>query len=267
MSEQSGREQKVYGRKACWAVFARRPHDIVRIYHAASVRREVGPILKWAAAARIPYRELDEEGLRRVSGATHHEGLAMTVRPLEYLPWEVSGPVDDAVWVALDGVGNPYNLGAILRSCAFFGVEAVLVSGVSAGERVNGAAIRTAEGGAEEVRLIAAEPLAPVLHELREPVPVIGLESDAALALTAAPTGLPCVLVVGHEREGLSAAVREACTAVCSIPGAGSVGSLNVSVAAGIALAELFRAPSPAPRSPPATQAIRVVKPRRRRGR
>ena len=70
MSEQSGREQKVYGRKACWAVFARRPHDIVRIYHAATVRREVGPILKWAAAARIPYRELDEEGLRRVSGAT-----------------------------------------------------------------------------------------------------------------------------------------------------------------------------------------------------
>jgi TrmH RNA methyltransferase len=234
------REQTVYGRKACWAIFAHRAHDIQRIYHAHALREELAPLLKWAAASHVLTRELDEDGLRRVSGATHHEGLVLSVRPLTYAAPDDLVPGGGAIWVALDRVGNPYNAGAILRSCAFFGVERVLIADVAPGTPVNTAAIRAAEGGAESVRLVAAEPLAPLLVALgSRGVPVIGLESDARSAFGADGLSLPCVLVFGHEQEGLSAAVSNACTQLSAIPGRGAVTSLNVSVTAGIALALL----------------------------
>ena len=234
------REQIVYGRKACWAIFAQRSQDIQRIYYAVSLREEMAPLLKWAAASHVLTRELDEEGLRRVSDATHHEGLVLSVKPLRYTALDEALPGRGTVWVALDRVGNPYNAGAILRSCAFFAVERVLVGGVAPGGSVNAAALRAAQGGAETLQLVAAEPLAPVLLALSSRgIPIIGLESDARAAFGAERLTTPCVLVLGHEQEGLSVAVRHACTQLCAIPGKGAVSSLNVSVTAGIALALL----------------------------
>jgi TrmH RNA methyltransferase len=245
------REQTVYGRKACWAIFAQRSQDIQRIYHAGPLREELAPLLKWAAAAHVLTRELDEEGLRRVSEATHHEGLVLSVKPLRYAGPDDALPGRGTVWVALDRVANPYNAGAILRSCAFFAVERVLVSGVIPGGSVNTAALRAAEGGAETVQLVAAEPLAPVLLALgSRGIPIIGLESDARAAFGAEPLVTPSVLVLGHEQEGLSPAVRSACTQLCAIPGKGAVSSLNVSVTAGIALA-LLTLPARRSGSPP----------------
>lgn len=245
----SGREQTVYGRKSCWAVFTHRPEDILRVFHGQERRQELAALLKWAAAVRIPYRELDEEGLRRVSGATHHEGLVMAVRPLDYAADPGGLPEADEIWMALDRVDNPYNLGAILRTCAFFGVGTVLVGGAAPGSKVNGAVLRAAEGGAESLRLVACPApagLAPLLRDLAlRGVTVVGLESDAPLALGSRPLGRPAVLVVGHEQEGLSADVRAACSLVCAIPGRGEVSSLNVSVSAGIALADLLAEDAP----------------------
>lgn len=235
------RTQTLYGWNACWAVFAHRAGDIRRIFHTRERRRDLAPVLKWAAAQRIAYRELDEAGMRKVSGATHHEGVAMSVAPRLYAE-PGPAPAGDAVWLALDGVDNPYNVGAILRSAAFFGAEGVLVGGPAPGERVNAAALRAAEGGAEALQLGATNDLPAVLGAWAGAgVTAIGLEADGAAGWGEAPLPRPLVLVLGHEQRGLSPGVRGACNRVLAIPGGGGVGSLNVSVTAGVALAEAYR--------------------------
>jgi TrmH RNA methyltransferase len=249
-------EQAVYGVKAALAVLERRPEDVLRIHYRADRRAQLKGVLSWAAGRRLPYRELDEESLRKVAGGTHHEGLVVIARPLRYAPFDKaafgsaaqaaappSGSAAAAgrpVWLALDGVENPHNLGAILRSAAFFGAEGVLVGGAAPGDKVNAAAVRVAEGGADYVRVAAAEDLAAALSgRAMQGWQVLGLETDGS-PLPRLRHAHPILLVLGQEREGLRPAIRAACSAVHRIPGSGPLASLNVSVAAGVALALLL---------------------------
>jgi len=235
-------EQNVYGVKAALALIERRPEAVVRLYYRSDRRAQLKGVLAWAAAQRLPYRELDEESLKKAAGGTHHEGLVVVARPLRYASFDAAAPVARTrppLWVAVDGVENPHNLGAILRSCAFFGADGVVVGGATPGEKVNQAAIRIAEGGAEYVRLAAAADLAGLLAGLsRQGWAVLGLETDGSPLPRQRPPR-PLLLVLGHEHEGLRPAIRHACSAVHRISGGGTLASLNVSVAAGVALALL----------------------------
>jgi TrmH RNA methyltransferase len=270
-------EQSVYGVKAALALVERRPGDVLRIHYRADRRAQLKGVLSWAASRRLPYRELDEEGLRKVAGGTHHEGLVVIAKPLRFAPFEPeaqanapreptarthelrapeartpapSAPGDrrsgsgarerHPVWLALDGVENPHNLGAILRSAAFFGAAGVLVGGAAPGDKVNQAALRVAEGGAEYVRVAAVPDLAAALAaQAAQGWAVLGLETDGTPLPRSRPAR-PILLVLGHEHEGLRPAIRAACGAVHRIPGDGTLASLNVSVAAGVALALLL---------------------------
>jgi TrmH RNA methyltransferase len=257
-------EQSVYGVKAALALIERRPDDVLRLHYRKDRRAQLKGVLAWAAAKRLPYRELDEDSLKKVAGGSHHEGVVVIAKPLRFVAFTAgaltagpsaaggtrgaSGPGLSAeareprprpLWVAVDGVENPHNLGAILRSCAFFGADGVLVGGANPGDKVNQAAIRIAEGGAEYVRVTAAPDLAQVLTSLGlNGWAVLGLETDGSPLPRSRPAR-PVMLVLGHEHEGLRPPIRKACSAVHRIPGAGPLASLNVSVAAGVALALL----------------------------
>ena len=240
-------EQSVYGMKAALALVERRPEDVLRIHYRTDRRIQLKGVLAWAASRRLPYRELDEDSLRKVAGGTHHEGLVVIAKPLRFASFAPAPPPSDSaaparplVWVALDGVENPHNLGAILRSAAFFGAEGVLVGGATPGEKVNQAAIRVAEGGAEYVRVAAEPDLAAALSaRAAEGWAVLGLETDGT-RLARPRQARPILLVLGNEHEGLRPAIRKACSAVHRIHGSGTLASLNVSVAAGVALALLL---------------------------
>lgn len=243
-----GDEQSVYGVKAALALIEKRPSDVVRLHYRKDRRAQLKGVLSWAASRRLPYRELDDDALRKVAGGSHHEGVVVIARPLRYAAFTPAPPEQEdqsasarhkPVWVAVDGVDNPHNLGAIVRSCAFFGATGLLVGGPEPGEKVNQAAIRIAEGGAEYVRLAAVPDLARTLGDLAaQGWMVLGLETDGTL-LPRLRLGRPLALVLGNEQEGLGPSIRASCTAVHRIPGTGSVASLNVSVAAGVALALL----------------------------
>ncbi len=241
-------EQTVYGVKAALALLERRPQDVLRLLFRPERLPQLKGILSWAASQHLPYRQLDEEALRKVAGSPHHEGLVVVAKPLLFRGFDPGAALTGA-WLALDGVDNPHNLGAILRSCAFFGVTGVLVGGAEPDAKVNQAVLRVAEGGAEHVRVCAppaaAGPapggLAPVLAALAQRgVTVLGLETDASQTLLPGSAVPPMMLVVGNEQTGLSPAVRAACSAVQAIRGSGAVTSLNVSVTAGVALAWLL---------------------------
>ena len=241
-------EQTVYGVKAALALLEHRPQDVRRIYHASALRGLLAPHLAWAASRHLPYRELDGDALAKVADGTHHEGLVVVAEALRYraLTPELAragGPA--ALWLAMDRVENPHNLGALLRTAAFFGLSGVLAGGAAAGDKVNAAVLRVSEGGAELVPLFGAPDLPAALRTLREGrCRVLGLETDGALPLAAAIadglTSGPLALVLGQERDGLSTLARSACDALCVLEGGGPLPSLNVSVAAAVALTQVL---------------------------
>ncbi|MDH4120575.1 MAG: hypothetical protein OEV94_02570 [Deltaproteobacteria bacterium] len=237
----AGDTQTLFGQKACLAVFRHRPEAIVRVYHTAVARKVAAPLLSWAAAQHIPYRELPPEDMVRAAGSPHHEGLALAARPLRLAP--LDGVTPEGVWLALDGVENPYNQGAILRTAAFFGLNGVIIGGARPGDKLNAAAWRSSEGGAEGLALYGEQVLSLRLAQWRkEGVFVAGLETGGK-PLPGTPPG-PLVLALGSEAQGLSTALRKTCSEVWGIAplpspegGPAAVTSLNVSVAAAIAMA------------------------------
>ncbi len=231
--------------RAGLAVIAARPTALVRVACSVESPDEVRDAVARLAVSGIPCDELPNEELERVSDSSHHEGLVVAARPRPWLtPRQLSELLvtQRGVAIALDRVKNPYNVGAILRSAAFFGVDAVLLSAMSTGPELARNAVRVAEGGVERVALARTSDLGDTLSRLREAgVRVVGADGSAETSAFEHAFPRPTILVMGHEREGLSERIRMRCDDLVSIPGSGRVDSLNVGVAAGILASELVR--------------------------
>lgn len=239
--EAAPRELRLYGRNAVDAVFTRRPEAIRKVYLLEARIPQLQPLLKWCAANRVGYRVVAEDDLRKLAASTHHEGIVADVlreAPQSLGAWLQALPEGPACALWLDGVGNPHNLGAILRSAAHFGVSAVLLPKTSP-LALSGAAARVAEGGAEAVPFVRLGRDDNALAQLRS--------AGFALAATVARGGedlfaarLPerLVYVLGAEGEGMDAELAKACDLRLGIPGSGKVESLNVSAATAVLLAQ-----------------------------
>lgn len=240
-----GAELRLYGLNAVRAVFARRPQAIRKLYLSQDRIAQLQPLLKWCAANRIGYRVVDEpDELRRLAASTHHEGVVADVlreapRPLaDWLQGLPAGP-GCALW--LDGLGNPHNLGAILRSSAHFGVSALLLPEDST-LALSGAAARVAEGGAEAVPLVRLGHEQDAVARLREAgftLAATVVRGGTDLFAAELPQRLVCVM--GAEGGGMGDALASACDLRLSIPGTGAVESLNVASATAVFLAQWRR--------------------------
>ncbi len=179
---------------------------------------------------------------RLIGGDEVHQGLALAVGPLPPLALDEVVPAEGgSLLVALDQVTDPRNLGAILRSAAAFGVDAVLVPERRSAE-VGGAAARAAAGGLDLVPLVEVVNLARALGELQvRGYWIVGLDGGASVPIADLPAFERLVLVLGAEGHGLRRLVAERCDRLVRIPIAPAVESLNVAVAAGIALYTLRR--------------------------
>ncbi|HVI58731.1 MAG TPA: TrmH family RNA methyltransferase [Luteimonas sp.] len=238
-------ELRLYGFNAVQAVFARRPQAIRKLYLSEARIPQLQPLLKWCVANRVGYRVVDEAGLHKLAASAHHEGVVAEVlreAPQALAGWLEGLPAGPRCALWLDGVGNPHNLGAILRSAAHFGVSAILLPKHSP-LALSGAAARVAEGGAEAV---------PFVRLGREDNAIAQLHGAGfALAATVVRGGhdlfsarLPerLVFVLGAEGEGMAPALAAACDLRLSIPGSGAVESLNVAAATAVLLAQWMRA-------------------------
>jgi len=266
-------EETYHGVRACRALFASRPGDMIRVYVAAEERRQWAALLEHCARARLGFRVVPGDNLARISGSTHHEGIAILAR--SYRRWDaaeleaavaaggVAGPL-----VYLDGVGNPHNFGAILRTAAHFGCGAVLGR---KGELppLSPAAVRVAEGAAEHVPVCDVDdPVATLARLKAAGYGVVTTSSRGGEPLFGRGLAGPVVIVLGSEGEGVSRPLAMAADRCVRIPGSGAVESLNVSVACGVLLAEAWRSRQPATeghRGGPPSRPARS--PDRRRGR
>jgi TrmH RNA methyltransferase len=236
---------RVCGRHACRALHERRPEEILRVYLVRELVEPFGDLLRTCARLRRPTRVVGADELERITESRHHEGIcvvaaAPAARPLADV-LRAPGP---ACLVALAGVANPHNTGAIVRTAAHFGVRAVLIEGEA--KRLPPAVWRTAQGGAEWVDVVATPALGPALAEARRAgFTVCTTSSHGGTPLYEAALGPRVVLVLGAEDEGVAPALAAAADVTLCIPGSGHVESLNVAAATAVLLAEVWRRRKP----------------------
>lgn len=238
------REQRVYGLNACLALFATRPQDLRKLWLLESRLSQLKAVIAWCVKHRIGYSLVGDEDLQKLSGSSHHEGVVMAALPraeLSLSNWLRDLPAGPQLAIWLDGVGNPHNLGAILRNAAHFGAAAVLLS--KGGELAqSGAALRVAEGGGEAVSLVRLGRSDNAIAQL--------VSAGFALAVTvvrggdslyAQPLPSRLVLVMGAEQSGVSTELAGHAPLQLGIPGSGAVESLNVASATAVFLGEWRR--------------------------
>lgn len=244
-SKKQAGETKVLGANAVRALITSRIDDVIRVLLVEERVRDFRDLLRWCAAEKRAYRVVSSEELDRFAGSLHHEGICVLAReraPValeDVLDW-LAGEAGPLAVVILDGVQNPNNAGAILRSCAFFGAPFV----IALGEAPKSSALaRTAEGAAEVVELVATDlPPKSLFNELRKTgLKIVATAADARDSIFSPVLPARMALVLGAEDRGLSRAARQNADQTRAIPGTGDVESLNVSVACGIILAEHWR--------------------------
>lgn len=236
---------RVAGLPAVAALFETDPSRVERLFYEREQAAAAGAFCRELAARRLPYRLVATPELDRVAGTILHGGIVAVARPKPVLPFDVR---EAERWAAagehlliLDGIGNPHNLGAILRTAAFFGIARVALSDHPAQAGPSDASYRVAEGGFEFVTLYRAADLPRQLKRLRASHRVAGTVAEGGVAPDGAGPPRPTALILGNEEVGLDAATRAACDTLITIGGAGRVQSLNVSAAAAILIDALQR--------------------------
>ncbi|MCU1437497.1 MAG: methyltransferase [Naasia sp.] len=230
------------------ALRARIPATALYVAQRIEMDDRVRESIALAGRRGIPLLEVTRPEIDRLTGEDSvHQGIALKVPPYEYAhPLELLDKIEGSgrvpLLVAVDGITDPRNLGAILRSVAAFGGHGVVVpQRRSVG--LTAAAWKTSAGAAARVPVAMAANLTQTLKALKERgVFVVGLDGggDVSLPGLELATG-PLVVVVGSEGKGLSRLVTETCDAVVSIPITSDTESLNAGIAASVALYEIAR--------------------------
>ena len=236
-------ETKVYGKNACLKVFEKRREDIVRAY----VNREgvflFKDLMKFLADQKLAYHIVENEEIESITKATHHEGVCLIVK--NKAPTDLKDVVhtknERTLILALEEVSNPHNLGAIMRSAAHFGVSGIIYE-AKVPVASSGAAMRTAEGGAEVVPAIQVSDWSQVFDlAKRNNFKTLATSSHKGDSLFKYDFPEKTILFLGAEGEGLSEKMMKKMNQLLSIPGTGEVESLNVSNATTAILTEWFR--------------------------
>lgn len=207
-------------------------------------------LFELARAAGVPVRRVPRAELQRVAPAgANHQGIVATVAAARYLSTEEllarltarKGTEDEPLAVVLDGVEDPRNLGAIIRTAECAGAHGVFVPERRAAGLTETVA-KAAAGALEYVPVARAANVARLVEELKEQgIWTVGTAADAAQDYTEWDWRQPCALLLGGEGAGLRRLVRERCDVLVRVPLRGRISSLNVSVAAGVVLYEAVR--------------------------
>jgi 23S rRNA (guanosine2251-2'-O)-methyltransferase len=237
----------VYGLHAIGAVLTRAPERLLELWMVQPRDDARARDLRDRAhAAGVRIQTASSESLAKLVGDVAHQGAVAAVRPLK--PWDehdlmgnLSQINGDPLLLVLDGVTDPHNLGACLRTADAAGVHAVIIP-KDRSAAVDGVVRKVATGAAEFVPVASVTNLARVLDQLKEQgIWVVGMGAEASQTLYQADLKRPLALILGAEGSGMRRLTRERCDFVVRIPMAGQVESLNVSVAAGVALFEARR--------------------------
>jgi len=240
------RSETIYGMHAVRAMLERHADRVLNV-RLAQQRDDprVRELLELARRHGRKVERIDMGALRQELGDVAHQGVAAEITPL--LPWTEDElltalqTVQAPLLLALDGVQDPHNLGACLRTADACGALAVIVPRDRAAQ-LTPAVRKVAAGAAETTPVVAVTNLVRTLKLLKESgLWIVGADAAATVAARAVDLRGPLVLVLGAEGTGLRQLTRQNCDFLVSLPQRGAVESLNVSVAAAMLLYEALR--------------------------
>ena len=237
----------VYGAHAVFEALragrATRVSLVARGGGAPAANKRTADLVAEARRAGVPVDTISEDQASKLSSGRPHQGVVAEVGiPQEWSPADLVGAArSPALVVVLDGIEDPHNLGAILRTADAAGVDGVVRQARRAAP-LEGAVAKTSAGAVAHLRIATVVNVTRALEELKEAgIWTVGLAADGEAAYDTLDLTVPTAIVVGAEGTGLRRLVCESCDYVAAIPMAGHVGSLNVSVATAIVLFEALR--------------------------
>jgi 23S rRNA (guanosine2251-2'-O)-methyltransferase len=238
---------RVYGLHAARAVIERRPEALCHAtLLAGALNGRLETLVHQLEALDVVIERVPRQVLDARAAGARHQGVMLDVRPMQPLSLSdfealVVRRARALKLLVLDQVEDPRNLGACLRTADAAGCDA-LIAPKNRAARLTPAAAKAAAGAAETVPLIYVANLVRALKWLQEAgVWIVGTDAEASQSLFEAKLSAPLAVVLGSEGRGMRRLTRETCDELVSIPLAGGVESLNVSVAAGIVLFEVNR--------------------------
>jgi 23S rRNA (guanosine2251-2'-O)-methyltransferase len=221
------------------ALRAKIPAKELVIALKTEIDEKISEAIRLAKNQDLPIKELPRRALDDLTGSSNHQGVTLVIKPFNYS--EVSKVINNAkkpmMLIGLDGITDPHNLGAVIRSAAAFGADGVIIP-----ERRNaamtGSAWKASAGAAARMPISQVTNLVRTIQEAKQAgCFVIGLDAQGDQQLSQMSLATESIfIIVGSEGKGLSRLVRENCDLVISIPMQSSVESLNASVATAIVM-------------------------------
>ena len=236
----------IFGFHSVEAILAKEPERFLEIYALKGREdKRLNPVIDQARKFGISVQFMQRKALDNKANGEQHEGIIANVKAARMYNEkdldEIIAREETPFLLVLDGITDPHNLGACLRSADAAGVHAIIVP-KDKSAKLNGTARKVACGAAETVPLVQVTNLARTLREIKDAgVWVVGTAGETDTELFDANLTGPMAVVMGAEGDGMRRLTREHCDLLVKIPMAGSVSSLNVSVATGICLFEVLR--------------------------
>lgn len=236
---------KFYGVQACLAIFEHRRADIRRVFVLDESLDRFRHVDRWCERRGVPLKVVEFEELSTVAGTDHHEGVCFEAKPLTLsTPGQIITRLTDlqrGCVVILEGVENPHNVGAILRTSCFFGVTAVIIRSAQMNS-LSGAACRVAEGAAEFLPIAIVKEYGNLFNVLKaRGYSIVATTPHEARSVYSVKWANKTAILFGAEGEGLSPEVMELADTRVVIPRLGQMESLNVGTAVASVLTEARR--------------------------
>lgn len=234
--------EQIYGVHAVFEALASRRQPIERIHIAREAQSgKVKEILNLARERGVPVRKEERVVLDRMARGEVHQGIIAVSGEVGYADFEVLFKGDKPLIVVLDGVEDPHNLGAVIRTA-----EACGASGIVVPERhsapLTATVVKASAGASAHLPVVRVKNVVNAIDEMKERgVWVVGVDTAGTKDWTGFDYSGPVALVLGGEHRGLRRLVREHCDALVRLPMLGKIASLNISVAAGVVLYEVVR--------------------------
>ena len=220
-----------------------------KVHHICYGRNQKGPvkdIIALAKERKIKLSEYDKEGLDDLAGKVSHQGVVALLSQFNYSSleellssWKQSG--EKGLFVVLDGIQDPHNLGAIIRSAETAGIHGIIIPKDRA-VGITPAVEKVSTGAVEHVKIARVTNIVRTLKMLKkEGLWVAGAEEGGRESIYDADLNIDIALVIGSEGYGIRPLVRKECDLLVSIPMRGKINSLNASVAAAILMYEVLR--------------------------
>ncbi|MFD0966730.1 TrmH family RNA methyltransferase [Seminibacterium arietis] len=232
-------EMKICGEASCLSLFEKRPESIVRVWATVEMAHKIGELFSYLATNKKVYHVVTNKELELVSGTEHHGGICMLIKKRHSLTLQgyLDIPRKQDCLVLLENVKNPYNIGGIIRVCAFYGVSGIICSEP---ELFNSAtAVRVAEGGVEYVNLLQVESAVNAIEKLRSmDYQIVRLTNNKqASSLESLQVAKKSVIVLSE--VPVESAVEKYSELINLSHKNPLKGSINVAVASGVLLSKI----------------------------